>query len=69
MKHKLNRFKSFIKNNKKGTTYIIILIIYTLIMGSIIFFAGKDKDGCSSGSLSNLMNQETVQSTSEAVTE
>jgi hypothetical protein len=45
------------KENRNATIYLTIFVSYTLIMLGVFLLGSADQDGCSSGSLSSLMEE------------
>ncbi|MBQ3583237.1 MAG: hypothetical protein IJA27_00825 [Lachnospiraceae bacterium] len=64
MANKENRVKKWMQYHKPFVISVAVVIIYTLIMLGIIFGLGFDFHNCSSGSLSDVKNQEVEIETS-----
>jgi hypothetical protein len=45
------------KENRNATIYLTIFVTYTLIMLGVFLLGSADQDGCSSGSLSSIMEE------------
>lgn len=58
------RIKKWIQYNKPAVISLAVVFIYTAIMLGIIFGLGFDFKNCSSGSLSDVKNQEVEIETS-----
>lgn len=57
MKYQLKRLKEWIKKNRNAAVYFAIFISYTLIMLAVYIWGSAGQDGCSSGSLSSIMEE------------
>ena len=57
MNYKFKRIRNWMKENRNATIYLTIFVSYTLIMLGVFLLGSADQDGCSSGSLSSIMEE------------
>lgn len=65
MNYKLKRIRQWMKENKNATIYLAIFVSYTLIMFCVFLIGSADQKGCSSGSLSSIVEEANTTNGSE----